>query len=140
MDKKFTFWMRFSFGIIFVLMFISCTQQNNTTESKVSPNFKIRDGKRLFQHYCMQCHGENAAGSGRYFPSYINPQPPDITSPDYVIKLREEEVFKAIKYGTQEIGKSNLSPPYGKTLNDEEIMNIIEYLLFLKLDDNEVKK
>lgn len=140
MDKKYSFWIRFSFGIVFVMMSICCTQQTDATDSKISVNFNIRDGKRLFQHFCSPCHGENADGSGRYFPTEINPQPPDMTSPDYVIKTREEVVFRAIKFGTQEIGKSNYSPPYGKTLSDEEIKNIIEYLYFLKLDNEKPLK
>lgn len=135
MEKKHSFWIRFSFGILSALIFTSCTQKTYTSESKVFVNFNIHDGKRLFLHYCSPCHGENAAGSGRYFPTQINPQPPDLTSPDYVIKTREEILFRAIKFGTQEIGKSNYSPPYGKTLSDEEIKNIVEYLYFLKQEE-----
>ena len=140
MDKKYSFWIRSSFVILFALMFTCCTQKTSTTESGVSVKFNINDGKRLFLHYCSPCHGENASGAGRYFPTQIDPQPPDMTSPDYIIKTREEVVFRAIKFGTQEIGKSNYSPPYGKTLSDEEIKNIVEYLYFLKLDDKKPLK
>ncbi len=137
METKYTFWIKLSFVIVFVLMSICCTQQTNMTDSKISVNFNIRDGKRLFLHFCSPCHGENADGSGRYFPTQIDPQPPDLTNPDYVLKTREEEVFGVIKRGSQEIGKSNYSPPYGKVLQDEEIRNIIDYLYSLKKNDKD---
>lgn len=130
METKYSFWMGLSFGIFFILMSICCTQQENIVDLKNSVNFSIRDGKRLFLHYCSSCHGENADGSGRYFPTQIDPQPPDLTNPEYFEKTNENVMFRAIKFGSKALGKSTYSPAYGKTLTDEEIINIIEFLKF----------
>lgn len=141
MDKKYSFWIRFSFVILFALMFTRCTQKTYTTESEVSVNFNINDGKRLFLHYCSPCHGENASGAGRYFPTQIDPQPPDLTNPDYFEETNENVMFRAIKFGSKVLEKSVYSPAYGKTLTDEEIINIIEYLKFSRVrKENDVKK
>lgn len=130
MEKKYSVLIWLFFGVVFVLMSIGCTHQTNATDSKISVNFSIRDGKRLFQHYCTPCHGENAGGQGRYFPTMIDPQPPDLSNPDYFEETDENVIFSAIKFGSNVLGKSVYNPAYRKTLSDEEIINIIEFLKF----------
>lgn len=95
-------------------------------------SFNIREGERLFKHYCAPCHGETADGSGRYFPSHINPQATDFINSGYLNETNKDVMFRAIKYGSAVLGKSNFSPPYGGTLRDEEIEYIMEYLHFVK--------
>ncbi len=118
---------------------ISCRNQpaGETESSEIKVGFEIREGKRLFLHYCAPCHGENAQGSGRYFPSRINPQPPDLVGTDYLQKTDEDVVLKAIKFGSSALGKTNFSPPYGQTLRDEEINFIISFLSFLNINSQE---
>ncbi len=123
----------FFFWLFLTLAIIGCTNQPNQRESnKKSINFNIREGKRLFLHYCAPCHGEDAQGSGRYFPSYIEPQPPDFINSEYLKETSENVIFRAIKFGSKALGKSIYSPSYEETLRDEEIRYIIEYLKFLK--------
>lgn len=125
----------FTFSLVFFLTIgiIHCTKQPDRAESnRETISFNIREGKRLFLHYCAPCHGEDAEGSGRYFPSYIEPQPPDFINSEYFQETNENVTFRAIKFGSKALGKSNSSPPYGKTLRDEEIKYIINYLKFLK--------
>jgi mono/diheme cytochrome c family protein len=134
----------FSFGLFLMFIMVCSVKQPDREKSETNTiNFNIREGKRLFLHYCSPCHGEAAEGSGRYFPSYIDPQPPDFINSDYFQETNENVVFRAIKFGSKALGKSNYSPPYGETLIDEEIMYIIKYLKFLKegkegkVDENE---
>lgn len=120
---------------------IHCTRQPDGADPKRETiSFNIREGKRLFLHYCAPCHGEDAEGSGRYFPSHINPQPPDFINSEYFQETSESVMFRAIKFGSKALGKSNYSPPYGKTLRDEEIKYIIDYLKFLKKSKEETKE
>jgi mono/diheme cytochrome c family protein len=126
----------FTLSLVFFLTIgiIHCTKQPKRAESnKKTLSFNIREGKRLFLHYCAPCHGEDAEGSGRYFPSYIEPQPPDFINSEYLKETNENVIFRAINFGSKALGKSNYSPPYGKTLREEEIRYIIEYLKFLKM-------
>jgi mono/diheme cytochrome c family protein len=105
-------------------------QQGDSTENKIS--YAFREGKRLFVHYCSPCHGEDAQGAGRYFPTQIESRPTDFVNSRYLLDTEKTIIFKAIKFGSISLGKSNFSPAYNKTLRDEEISNIIEYLRLLK--------
>jgi mono/diheme cytochrome c family protein len=105
-------------------------QQGESSENKTS--YAIREGKRLFVHYCSPCHGEDAQGAGRYFPSQIESRPTDFVNSRYLQDTEETVIFKAIKFGSVSLGKSNYSPAYKNSLRDEEMDNIIEYLRSLK--------
>jgi mono/diheme cytochrome c family protein len=116
-----------------MIITVRCAKQpEREISSENTINFNIREGKRLFLHYCSPCHGQSAEGSGRYFPSFIDPQPPDFINSDYFQKTDENITFRAIKFGSKALGKSNYSPAYRDTLIDEEIRYIIKYLKFLK--------
>lgn len=144
LKKHFYLEVIFSLGLFLMLITVCCVKQPDREKlEKITINFNIREGKRLFIHYCSPCHGEAAEGSGRYFPSNIDPQPPDFINSDYFQETNENVIFRAIKFGSKALGKSNYSPPYRKTLIDEEIRYIIKYLKFLKeskegkVDENE---
>jgi mono/diheme cytochrome c family protein len=125
-------------GFFLTVVMICCVKQVEKTDSgEMKMNFNIREGKRLFIRYCAPCHGEDAEGSGRYFPSYIDPRPPDFINSDYFQETHENVMFRAIKFGSKSLGKSKYSPPYGETLRDEEIRYIIEYIKFLKKSKEE---
>lgn len=130
----------FFMGFFLTVVMISCVKHAERTESdEMKVNFNIREGKRLFLHYCSPCHGENADGSGRYFPTYIDPQPPDFINSDFFQETNENIIFRAVKFGSKALGKSDYSPPYGETLRDEEIKYIIGYLKFLKKKSEEME-
>lgn len=113
------------------LAIFGCRKFPQKTEVSLDQNdYTVREGNRLFLHFCSPCHGEDAAGAGRYFPSQINPQPPDLVNSSYLRETPRSRVFQAIKFGTQAVGQSPYSPPYSRTLRDEEIDDIINSLLF----------
>jgi mono/diheme cytochrome c family protein len=136
--KYFSLLGTFSLVFFITIGIIQCTKQHEGAESNNKTlSFNIREGNRLFLHYCAPCHGEDAEGSGRYFPSYIEPQPPDFINSEYLNETGEDVVFRAVKFGSNALGKSNYSPPYGETLRDEEIKYIIDFLKFLKKSKEE---
>jgi mono/diheme cytochrome c family protein len=120
-------------ALLFTVGITMCSeppQQGDLTENKIS--YAVREGKRLFVHYCSPCHGEDAQGAGRYFPSQIRYRPTDFVNTSYLKNTEEAVIFKAIKFGSVSLGKSNYSPAYKNSLRDEEMDNIIEYLRSLK--------
>jgi cytochrome c553 len=136
-QKKYLFYFfLFSLGFLIAVSEWGCTKHPVKEEKRKIIGFNIREGI----HYCAPCHGENADGSGRYFPSYIDPQPTNFVNSDYLKKTDKDVIFQAIKYGSAVIGKSNFSPSYGETLRDEEIDYIIEYLKLLKKNQEEENK
>ncbi len=81
-------------------------------------------GKALFAHYCVTCHGDEAKGDGQN-ASNLTPPPPDLTVAKNVgdaAMLR-----KAIAEGSASIGRSPLSPPWGRSLTRQEIDYLVAY-------------
>ena len=80
-------------------------------------------GHHLFVHYCATCHGDEGRGDGQN-ASNLNPPPPDLTtaSPRDAALLR-----KVIAEGSAAAGRSALSPPWGRSLNRQEIEYLVAY-------------
>lgn len=81
-----------------------------------------------FQHYCAPCHGETARGDGRYFGFGLQPLPRDLTDAAYMNTKTDAELVASIVEGTASVGKSNLCPPWGKTLGRKRIEVLVQYL------------
>ena len=84
-------------------------------------------GKASYQTFCAVCHGAMGKGDG---PSAValNPKPRDHSDGKYMNKLTYEELVKVIKLGGAAIGKSPLMPPWGGSLNDEQIRDVIAFM------------
>jgi mono/diheme cytochrome c family protein len=80
-------------------------------------------GRHLFLHYCATCHGDEGRGDGQN-ASNLNPPPPDLTASGSgnAILLR-----KVIVEGSAAAGRSPLSPPWGRSLSEQEITYLITY-------------
>ena len=88
--------------------------------------YALKEGKRLFTHYCAVCHGETGDGSGQYYG--LTPTPANFTDKAFMKTLPDEKLFKAIIEGSASVGKSNMCPPWGKSFHSEEIEFIVAYL------------
>jgi mono/diheme cytochrome c family protein len=91
--------------------------------------FSVKEGKRLFQHLCLACHGESGKGDGIFWASAIDITPADLTK---FTPAQSSRIFQTIKYGSEAQGKSNLCPPWKNNLSDEEIDYIVSYTLTLE--------
>jgi hypothetical protein len=92
--------------------------------------------KKTFQHYCSPCHGLTGEGDGRYYASGLTPKPADLTAKE--ISARDEAyLFKWISRGSAATGKSNLCPPWGKTIQEEHIRGIIAHLKTLSQESKD---
>jgi mono/diheme cytochrome c family protein len=81
-------------------------------------------GRHLFLHYCATCHGEEGRGDGQN-ASNLSPAPPDLTAsanPPNALLLR-----KVIAEGSAAAGRSPLSPPWGRSLSQQEIDYLVVY-------------
>jgi mono/diheme cytochrome c family protein len=81
-------------------------------------------GKHLFAQYCATCHGDEGKGDGQN-ASNLNPPPPDLTSsknPRDAAYLR-----RIIAQGSAAIGRSPLSPPWGRSLTAQQIDYLVAY-------------
>jgi mono/diheme cytochrome c family protein len=92
--------------------------------------YPVSIGRQVYRHYCMTCHGESGAGDG--FNAFnLDPHPRDFSDPAFV-KKSDAEVRDAIRRGGAGVGLSPLMPPWGRTLNDRQIDDLILYLKTLR--------
>jgi mono/diheme cytochrome c family protein len=80
-------------------------------------------GKHLFAHYCATCHGDEGRGDGQN-ASNLTPPPPDMTT----LKSTDPALIRrVISQGSASVGRSPLSPPWGRNLRPQEIGYLVSY-------------
>ena len=89
-----------------------------------------RQGKALFEYYCATCHG--TAGRGDGFNSYnLDPKPRDLTDPELQAERSDEDLAAVIRSGGGAAGLSTGMPPWGRTLSELEIRNLVVFVRLL---------
>lgn len=86
------------------------------------------DAKDNYKHYCAQCHGAGGKGDGINNTKDLPVSPRNHTDPNEMKKLTDSDVYNAIKDGGAATSKSALMPPWGETLNDAEIKDMVKYI------------
>ncbi len=81
----------------------------------------------IYRHYCAHCHGENATGGGRLWASELSPTPANLT----MLGAGEDYLIAAIRDGSTAHGKSNLCPPWGRTISPANIERLARYVASL---------
>ena len=80
-------------------------------------------GRRLFIHYCATCHGDDARGDGQN-ASNLSPAPPDMTA---TASQDPALIRRVIAEGSAAVGRSPLSPPWGRNLSQQQIDYLVAY-------------
>jgi mono/diheme cytochrome c family protein len=92
--------------------------------------YPVAIGRDVYRHYCLPCHGESGAGDG--FNAFnLDPHPRDFSDPAF-LKKSEADVRDAIRRGGAGVGLSPLMPPWGRTLNDRQIDDVVLYMKTLR--------
>ena len=90
-------------------------------------SFGERQGRRLYNKYCVVCHGLNGEGDG--FNSYnLSPKPKSLADSAYNKALSDESIKNIIAHGGAGMNRSVLMPSYQNTLNENEIQYLVQYL------------
>jgi cytochrome c553 len=86
-----------------------------------------RQGKQLFEQYCVVCHGQNGEGDG--FNAYnLSPRPHSLSDSAYAKTLSNETLTETISFGGRGVNKSVLMPAYLNTLSKTQISNLVAYI------------
>lgn len=94
------------------------------------PGYNARQGRALFEYYCATCHG--TAGRGDGFNSYnLDPKPRDLTDPQLQAERSDEDLAAVIRSGGGAAGLSTGMPPWGRTLSELEIRNLVVFVRLL---------
>ena len=92
-----------------------------------SVSYELRLGKTVFSYYCQTCHGETGAGDG--FNAFnLDPKPRDLSDPAFQKKKSDQDLEDAVRRGGSGVGLTALMPPWGKTLSDREVAEVVRYV------------
>lgn len=83
--------------------------------------------ERVYDTYCVQCHGVNRDGNG-VNAEYMSTQPRDHGDAKGMRDIPDDQLFEAIRDGGLAVDKSVLMPAWKSVLSDEEIRGLVAYL------------
>jgi len=93
--------------------------------------YSAREGGALFHYYCATCHGVERHGDG--LNAYnLDPKPRDLSDPEFQKKRTDDDLAGVIRSGGGVAGRSNGMPPWGRTLGDRKVRNIVTFIRTLK--------
>ncbi len=86
-------------------------------------------GKRIYNQFCVPCHGQYGKGDGtRAHSEAFDPMPRNHTNGVYMNKRPQEELFGVIKNGGFSKNFSHIMPPWKSVLKDDEIWDVLSYV------------
>ncbi len=95
--------------------------------SRVIPlDYQQVQGQRLFYQDCVWCHADSTP-AGPSNRSNVNPTPALMNDGSALNKLSDEYLRNIISLGGSALGKSAMMPPWGKSLTQDDIRNLVAY-------------
>lgn len=100
-----------------------------TLQTSFAQNVKgnVPDGKTKYDQLCTTCHGATGKGDGPAGAA-LNPKPRNFQDISYVGKKTDADFKKVIQQGGAATGLSLLMPPWGASLSEQDIANVIAYI------------
>jgi cytochrome c oxidase cbb3-type subunit 3 len=90
---------------------------------------RAESSEEIYRLYCAQCHGTQGNGQGiNQTAEGLAVSPRDHTNAKEMSRLTDLELRLAIAEGGDAVQKSDLMPPWGKTLTTEEIDELVHHL------------
>ena len=90
----------------------------------MAPTF-AEDADKTFKFYCAQCHGLTGDGKGINVTKDFPVTPRAFNNADEMNKLTDADLRNVIREGGPIASKSEMMPPWGKTLSDEDIEGLV---------------
>lgn len=90
-------------------------------------NYEQAQGKRVFYTNCVWCHADSTP-AGPSNRSNLNPMPPLGNDGSVLNPLSDELLRNTITLGGSAMGKSAMMPPWGQTLTQGQIDDVIAFL------------
>jgi mono/diheme cytochrome c family protein len=94
-------------------------------------------GKRIFYQQCVWCHSDTTP-AGPSNRSNVSPDPPLMNDGSILNKESDASLKKIIFLGGSGVGKSAMMPPYGGTLTDEDIDDLIAYIRVIAVPEYKI--
>jgi cytochrome c oxidase cbb3-type subunit 3 len=98
----------------------------NDPQRVIPLNYQQTQGKRIFYAQCVWCHADSTP-AGPSNRSNLKPMPALMNDGAVLNGQSDEYLQNIITLGGSAMSKSAMMPPYGQTLTQEEIRDVIEY-------------
>jgi mono/diheme cytochrome c family protein len=85
-------------------------------------------GLEVYKKTCLRCHGEKCKGDGPG-AKFLKTKPADWTDKTRMSKLTESDLYTVVDKGGVALGQSSAMPAFGKTLKQQEISDVVAYIL-----------
>ena len=82
----------------------------------------------MFKFYCAQCHGLGGKGDGPNVSKDFPVSPRNFTSAEEMNKLTDADLKNVILDGGPAVSKSEMMPPWSKTLTEAEVDALIRHI------------
>jgi mono/diheme cytochrome c family protein len=98
----------------------------NDPQRVVLLDYQQAQGKRIFYAQCVWCHADSTP-AGPSNRSNLKPMPSLMNDGTVLNAESDEYLQNIISLGGSAVSKSAMMPPYGQTLTQEEIREVIAY-------------
>jgi len=98
----------------------------NDATKLIQLNYQQAQGKRIFYAQCVWCHADSTP-AGPSNRSNLKPMPALMNDGTVLNSESDEYLQNVITLGGSAVSKSAMMPPYGQTLTQEEIRDVIAY-------------
>ena len=98
----------------------------NDPQRVIPLNYRQAQGKRVFYAQCVWCHADSTP-AGPSNRSNLNPMPVLMNDGAALNGQSDEYLRNITTLGGSALSKSAMMPPYGKTLTQEEIEDVIAF-------------
>ena len=102
-------------------------QDSNEPKHLIPLGFEEAEGKRVFYDKCIWCHAD-ATPAGPSNRSNLTPQAPLLSDGKVMNAVSDGVIRNVVTLGGSAVGKSPMMPPWGNTLNEDEIRAVIAYV------------
>lgn len=119
--------------ILTIISFVAFTTVGGYSAARaaeISPRDQafLLSPKKTYEYYCSPCHGMGGKGDGTFFTIDLKPKPRNFTDVDYMKKRTDDQLLKSITDGSKSVDKSNLCPPWGKTISEKRIKELVVFI------------
>lgn len=94
----------------------------------VPQSVQAASGPELFKFYCAQCHGLKGKGDGPNVTQDFKTDPRDFTKAKEMVKLSDADIRNVVLDGGPSVSKSELMPPWSKTLSNGDVDKLVKHL------------
>lgn len=94
---------------------------------KAAAKVDLAAGKKVFETYCVACHGATGKGDGAAAAA-LNPKPRNFADAAYMNTRTDEQLRKIVSEGGAANGMSPLMAGWASSLKPHEIDNVVGYV------------